>query len=167
MKINDLYGKCKKLSIIDSVNILKFNKKTISKKSLIAILTIVTSISFCACNKNDIGMNNYSLNNVTEAQQVLEDNNIDYYNYETGEYVSNSVDDYKKIKDLSDENLIGYYELLGKNESEKVVKALGYASWDDYLIKNNYVDDYGNPDLYGWRETILESNYYGERNNTK
>lgn len=168
MNIVEIYNNCKQKSINKDVNKLKINKQKITKNSLIAIITIATSMSFCACsNKNDIAMHNYTLTNILEAQQTLEDNNLMYYDSETGENIGHSIEEYKQIKDLNDDNLLGYYELLGKDETEKIIKALGYSDWDDYLIKNNYTDSSGNPDFDKWEQTTLEINYYGEGKKTK
>lgn len=43
------------------------------------------------------------------------------------------------------------------DESEKVVQALGYESWNDFLIKNNYVNKNGKPDFNKWKRTMQEN----------
>lgn len=56
--------------------------------------------------------------------------------------------------DLTEENIRGFYQLLGPVESEKAVKALGYEDWDDYLKKHDYLK-YGKPSF-----EAMESAWY-------
>lgn len=59
--------------------------------------------------------------------------------------------DYSKIEDLSEKDLFGMLAYLGKEESEKVVQALGYTGWDNYLSMNGYFDESGNPSITVFR----------------
>ena len=81
------------------------------------------------------------------ADHYLYINHIDYANH------TYTVDDYKNMKYLSENDLIGYYNVLGEEESEKVVQALGYDGWDDYLTKNNYLRD-GKPSFIEWERQL-------------
>lgn len=86
---------------------------------------------------------------IIEVRETLKNNNKEYYNSEIC-YIKNDVSVYKKIKDLKEEDLIGYYKLLREEESGKVVQALGYNNWDSYLIKENCLDEKGKSDINKW-----------------
>lgn len=66
--------------------------------------------------------------------------------------ICNTVEEYKAAEALKDTDLIGFYEMVNKDEveTEKVIQALGYKNWDDYLISNNYIDKEGKPNKYVW-----------------
>lgn len=59
--------------------------------------------------------------------------------------------DYSKIKGLSENDLYGMYNYLGYEESEEVVRALGYDSWENYLSMKGYFDSNGKPSIYVWK----------------
>lgn len=56
---------------------------------------------------------------------------------------------------------MGFYKVLRLEESEKVVQALGYANWNDFLIKNGYVNKEGKPEMGLW--TRSEYIKYGKQ----
>lgn len=66
---------------------------------------------------------------------------------------SNRIEDYRKIKELNNKTLIGFHAMLSNKEFEKVVKAMGYDSFDDFLIENDYLDQNGQPSWTVWIES--------------
>ena len=157
MNIQELYNKTQENSLKNSKIIKKTTKKQITKQMIIAIITISSALSMCACQSNDMYLNYNTTLERDEAYQTLTEYGIQVYN-ENDDYVSHSVEDYKKIEGLNEVDLLGYYSLLGMNESEKVVQALGYENWNDFLIKNNYVNENGKPDIYKWKRAMQENN---------
>ena len=157
MNIQELYSKIKEKSLIMQKNRLKPYKKTITKQSLITILALASTISLCACQTDQLTLNNNTSIVKDQAYETWYEYGIKVYDSKAEEYVSNSVEDYKRIENLSEDDLLGYYALLGMNESEKVVQALGYEGWDDFLIKNNYVNEQGKPDFSKWKRTMQEN----------
>ena len=75
---------------------------------------------------------------------ILKENNIDLNGNST-------VEDYKKIKELSEDDLIVLCFSLGTKECEKIVQAFGYENWDEFLIQNNYTNIKGKPDFTQWQ----------------
>lgn len=141
----------KKNSIgVDKKERLIMKTKEISKKVLAAILVVVMAVSLSACGPSRDYVDGYAQLelDVYSVSQELENYGIEYTYNEDKE--KNTIETYEQIESLSEEQLLAYYTLLGENECEKVVMALGYEGWDDYLTKNNYVDEKGNPDIYEW-----------------
>lgn len=78
--------------------------------------------------------------------------------------------DYSKIEDLSEKDLFGMLAYLGAEESEKVVQALGYTGWNNYLSMNGYFDESGNPSITVFRnmtESELVEEYREGKENGK
>lgn len=143
---------------------LILNKKHISKQSLIIMLTLTSTISLVSCNPNinQLAVNNYNSIYISEAQQELEKYNIKYYDESTGMLINHSIEEYAQIKTLNENTLIGYYELLGYDECEKIVQALGYNNWNDYLLQKNFIDKNGNPDIKKWENETKIENFYNQ-----
>ena len=143
---------------------LKAGFKKISKKAAATLVVMLMVVSFAACKKVDridrVSLDNYIASLARRAEVDLIIYDIDYFDYDTKEPISNSVEDFKKIKTLSEDNLIGYYEFLGYEECEKVVQALGYEGWDDFLTKKNCFDKEGNPSIEEWERQTEEYLYY-------
>lgn len=159
----------------------KPQKNTIKKSILILFMVMIIVLSATACLK----LNNQEISNKDADSESDEDYSFLYgtdFEYDLHVSAINSkvsrylylnnieypydiytVEDYKKIEELSEEDLIGYYHKLGEEESEKVVQALGYDGWDDYLIKHNYLRD-GKPSIPEWRRQ-LEIAYHKENSN--
>lgn len=57
---------------------------------------------------------------------------------------------YGKIEDLCEDDLYGFTIYLGKMEAEKVVRALGYTDFNNYLSMNGYFDSEGHPSMTVW-----------------
>ena len=74
---------------------------------------------------------------------------------EDGNKIEHTVEEYKKLYYLSEDTLIGYYRMLheDKDETEKLVCALGYESWEDFLTQKGHLNDEGEPDIKVWRES--------------
>lgn len=68
---------------------------------------------------------------------------------------------------VSEDDLYGFLMYLGKEESEKVVRDLGYEGWDNYLAMNGYFDKNGNPsiEVYKNYEESRLVNEYKENEN--
>lgn len=64
--------------------------------------------------------------------------------------------DYDSLKDeITEENISGFYQLLGKTESKKAVKVLGYENRDDYLVKHGYTTWFGQPSFEEWEKSWI------------
>lgn len=69
------------------------------------------------------------------------------------------VEHYKKINEVYDDYLskgdstiiLGYYWLLEKDETEKVLRANGFLGWDDYLIRCGCTTSKGKPSFSKWK----------------
>ncbi|MBR6690249.1 MAG: hypothetical protein IKL65_02845 [Bacilli bacterium] len=135
--------------------------KNISKKTLSILLAVILSLSITACTEIDTTkeifypyseitdidyseVNEYINDNTYELLMILKENNIDLNGNST-------VEDYKKIKELSEDDLIVLCFSLGTKECEKIVQAFGYENWDEFLIQNNYTNIKGKPDFTQWQ----------------
>ena len=77
-------------------------------------------------------------------------------------------EDYRRIEGLNEEQLIYYYSTYGKDASEKVVQALGYEEWDEFLQKKGYINQKGEPDISEWvYEEYQKINDIMEKGNVK
>ena len=131
------------------------------KKVLVSFLTLLCIAALLTgCKLDD--KSGYSMNQIedllaqkTSAASVdLMNTGIDCYDKD-GEMIPHTVEEYKKLYHLSEDTLIGYYRMLheDKDETEKLVCALGYESWDDFLIQKGHLNDKGEPDIKVWRES--------------
>lgn len=183
----ELLENAKKNSIgQDKKSDLVMGVKDISKKAMTAMLITALSLSLCACNnkkqtievpnvdtnivvqidRDDISATDYDFDyktisgiksdKIAKARAQLKIANIIYCD-EYGRILSNDVEVYKSLKDLDESDLIGYYSILKKNESEKIIIALGYEGWDDYLIQYGYVDEDGKPQIEMWEYSVYEN----------
>lgn len=84
-------------------------------------------------------MTNYDMTDYTKDP---DNNRRRIYNY--------SSDDYKKITELDDTYIYGFYLLADTNTVDNVCDALGYSNLYTYLTVNNYVDDKGSPSVDKW-----------------
>lgn len=173
--ITELLEKSKKNSIGIDKKSYKEGLKNISKKTLLISLSLLMSLSFVACSElkkdvveyesvtNTIVQEDYSnlfnktqdeLDYIEGLERIpVEVMRVDELLKENVIYEDSEIDNkYKQIKNLTEDDLLGLYRLLGKAECEKVVQALGYQNWDDYFIKNNCVDEKGEPQLSIWFE---------------
>lgn len=84
------------------------------------------------------------------------DNNRRVYNY--------TFSDYSKIEELNESYIYGFYNFTDFKTLDEVCISLGYSNFQDYLIKNSYVDEMGNVDLIKWEneQLIQMVNYMSE-----
>ncbi len=135
--------------------------KDVGKKALIMAVVTTTALSTVGCAKynEEFGYSKqqaYDYNRVYqfEAKDIMEKYNLD-------PSVSHTITEYALlVPELSEENISGFYQLLGKAESEKLVQLLGYSDWNDYLVKHNYIGSDGKPSFDQWRRQWIED---GER----
>lgn len=186
------YNKILENSKKNSVGLNKKEKlvkstKKISVALLFSLVSFTSVISLCSCGntnyserqeevvvayeKDEIKYrmgSEYSIDKLMNVHEYLKKYNIPYELDGSGYDGENNVEDYKRIVELCEEDLIGYYDILGEKESEKVVQALGYEGWDDYLEKNGYIDNFGEPNIDYWQYKVYESFYdRHEREKTK
>ena len=141
----------------DKKDKLVTNKKSISKKLLIGLIATLLTLSMCACsNDNSININYravdyYKSNVCLELVDVFKENDMEY------DQASNSLAEYVKIeKYLNEDNMLIYYDFLGKVECDKIAHVLGYKDLEDYLIKNGYCDKQGNPSIGVLRDSTYD-----------
>jgi len=87
-----------------------------------------------------------------EVRTLLKEHDIVYYSEEQG-ILSVDIEEYRRIDPLLEEHLLGYYGILGKEESEKIVQLLGYDGWDDFLTQKQCFDTDGNPSMAAWQRS--------------
>lgn len=93
-----------------------------------------------------------------ETEKMLIDNNLNTGPSENGDWCN----DYSKIKGLSEDDIYGFYHYCGYEETEEVLKALGYTSWDNYLSRNGYFVREVVPSVEVW-ENYVEHELVTER----
>ena len=182
-KLEEILKKTKENSIgIDKKSEFVRSAKVISKKVLTMLIVVSITVTLAACgNVNTIG--SYPELNSPEIVQVEDieyGNDLDMmkvaelrgeiltrirvkllnagikYRDSDGKAIVNDVETYKKIYNIIEEELIGYYSLLGQEESGKILQILGYEGWDDYLIQNGFVDENNEPDIKMWENSVYE-----------
>ena len=72
-----------------------------------------------------------------------------HYNY--------TAEDYRKMEGLDESYLSGFYKLCDEESFAVILKALEYKDLDDFLVKNGYVDESGNPDHQKWYEQEIRN----------
>ena len=115
--------------------------------ALVVLVAIASGVSLTGCQANK----NIELNStyIYEAEDI-------YQKYNLSTYEEYTVEQYKAIPDINEDNLIGFHEMLSKKEFEKVVQSLGYESFDDFLVKNGYTDSSGKPSPYKWTSEMAK-----------
>ena len=156
MNIENIYENSKKNSIgKDKKQKLVKKIKKISTAALVSFIAITSGVSLTACQDPNYTTQMVSLY-IYDAQEIFEKYGLDY----SQKY---SVEDYMKIPDINDENLIGFYEMRGREECEKIAQSIGYEGIDDYLVKNGYEKDNGEPSVRVWREYYANKALGGEK----
>ena len=173
MNLKKIIEKAKSMSICNERKEYKKNFKEISKRGASLLLALTMSLAITACGKEKNVINNnevessyeeitdydsktissYVSNKIYRADAQLKLANIRYCD-EYGRILANDVDTYKNIQDLNEDDLIGYYKVLGEEESNKILNLLGYNGWDDYLVNHGFVDKNGQPDIKMWEEHV-------------
>ena len=111
---------------------------------------LVLCLSACA----DDGINHqyvdmYAFEETAKLEKLFEENGLDY------QYANNSVEQYQSIAEfLNKENMQLYRDALGITEVHKICSVLGYADFNDFLIKNGFVDEQGKPSEAALREAF-------------
>ena len=156
MNIKNIYENSIKNSIgEDKKQKLVKKIRKISTAVLGSLIVITSGVSLTACQDPNYTNQMVSLY-IFDAQEIFEKYGLDY-----GQKYS--VEDYMKIPDINDENLIGFYEMRGREECEKIAQALGYEGINDYLVKNGYVKSNGEPSIKAWREYYASKVLGGEK----
>ena len=127
------------------------------KKVLILAVVTTTALSTVGCAKfnEEYGYSrqlasDYNRVYEYEAKDIMQKYNLD-------PSVPHTIIEYGVlVPELSEDNISGFYQLLGQEESEKLVQLLGYADWADYLTKHNYVGTDGRPSFDQWRRQWIE-----------
>ena len=144
-----------------SLNAEKKEFKPIKKIIMTASALLSITIFFTGCS------NILNRNKIENPQQieVSVDDEYKIYDYQTVKnHMSNlfnilsnkfkmrgidiydnlSIEDYEKVKDLIDNtDIITYYSMTGysKEETEELIKALGYSGMEDYFEQNGYENE--------------------------
>ena len=156
MNIEGIYEHSKKNSIGKEKKQKLVKKiKRISTEVLVSLIAITSGVSLTACQDPNYTTKMVSLY-IYDAQEIF-----DKYGMDTSRKYG--VEDYIKIPDINDDNLIGFYEMLGREECEKIAQALGYNGIDNYLIKNGYLNSNGEASIKAWREYYASKALGGEK----
>lgn len=124
----------------------------IIRKTAALVLLILISLSICSCDGisyQEVGL--YTQRKAIELSEIFSENGMSFYQ------PNHTIEQYTEIKDyLTEDDVIIYYDKLGIDECNKILVVLGYDDFDDFLIKNNYVDEKGNPDEGKFRRETYE-----------
>lgn len=121
--------------------------KQVATTVAIVAVALTTAICTTGCARNyDRQMAQfYNSVYVEEAEAIMHEHGLNTQ----GTY---DYDVYLEMDEISEENISGFYQLLGSGESEKAVRALGYEGWDDYLTQHGYIEN-GKPSFSKWEES--------------
>ena len=70
--------------------------------------------------------------------------------------ITEPVEDFRSIEELDETYVYALFVICDTETFNVVLEALGYEDLADYLIKRNYVDEEGNPDLIVWTVKNME-----------
>lgn len=144
------------------IKLSKKKMKNLALKSAIVVisLTALMKIGPSVYEKIDYALDVKEVSNTKaeEARDLL----IKYDLNDEPKYDNLWFNDYSKITELSTDDLYGFYQYFGYSETEKVLGALGYNSWYNYLSKNGYYDNQGYPSVEVW-ENYEESDLVNEK----
>lgn len=186
-KIEEILERTKENSIgSDKKNEFVKSVKVISKKVLTLLIVVSITVTMAACNLESVKTTDtyseYHNGEVIDAHQIESDGNeLDFrkisevrgdiissvvvkllnagikYRTDDGKVLNNDIETYKKIYNITEDELIGYYMLLGREESDKILQILGYEGWDDYLTQSGFVNVENEPDIKMWENSIYEN----------
>lgn len=177
---NDRMDKIYKKTIENSVGrekkcfYVKNIKNSINKVAIETLVLVFIASSLMGCTGQFVKNNNDNINlDVTESYTFVKE--FEHSSYEITMYQVNRVydllnsynlndfsyngnkkhynytsEDFKKIKELDESYLYGFYLVSDRETLNEVCISLGYNDIKDYLIKNNYVDKDNNPDVNVW-----------------
>ena len=173
MKVDEMYKNALNNSIGNDKKVKKNFKKKFFAKLPIAMITgvlIAMSVTGCGLIDKQVQQNNpiyEDYMNITEDYGVttMEVNNyqgerlyklldgsvIDKYEARgrTRDYYA-TAEDYARVNGLDETYLGTMYYTSSKEDANEMAKALGYASLDEYLIKNGFIDSNGDADYRLW-----------------
>lgn len=158
---NNIYENFKKNSIgenqVQKVSDIK--KKKVVIKSLALLLSIFLVVSGCALDlfknfKPSAGQtkDHFTYDDTVVCNNLfiyIDDLNSRMYLAGLNPEENHTVEEYKKLT-LTDQDVFSRYLYIGEDKTENIIKALGYNGWNDYLIKQNCVDENNEPDFYLW-----------------
>ena len=167
---NNIFNNLKNKSI---GNNKKVKANFIKTKVLIGVsvlTTIATMLTACSINfsnekeNNSIGHQKIEYleeNGITSTELIsfeklrtislLNENNLNNYTETSaGRHYENTYTDYMKVSDLDDSYIHGFYLLSDDESVDEMCKGLGYSDFEDYMKKNNYVDENNNIDKEIW-----------------
>lgn len=178
MDLKNILERAKTNSICDEKKEYKKGIKEITKKTLTMLLVTSFSLSLTACgipkvtivdktpntsieevitskkeNYNYKTISPYISGKIYTVKAQLQLANIKYCD-EYGKILSNDVETYRSIKNLNEDDLIGYYLVLGEKESNKIINVLGYENWNNYLTEKGFINENGEIDIKMWEEDI-------------
>jgi len=170
--VNNSVGRDKRCSYTKNI------KNSINKIAIETLLLVFIASSLMGCtgqfalNNNVSSMDNkesytttverkYSYYEIASFEKnrvygLMEDNGLtDFIHKGNDKHYNYTAEDFKKIKELDESYLYGFYMVADRETLDEVCKALGYTDIKDYLIKNNYVDKENNPDVNVWYDSNL------------
>ena len=91
------------------------------------------------------------------AKDLLEEYGFTDYSMDgTKRHYNYTVEDFQSIEELYETYVYALFDICDTETFNVVLEALGYEDLADYLIKRNYVDEEGNPDLIVWTVKNME-----------
>ena len=149
--IEKTYEESKKNSIGEQKKVpFKKKIKKILASSLVVLLAITSGVGMCACDSRK-----YDLRTQQEANQsvLIASKIIKEHGY--GGRTSFTIDEYREITEINEDNFLPFVEYLGFEEGDKIAIVLGYDSVDDFMIQKGYVDEFGKPAFYLWEDEYV------------
>lgn len=117
------------------------------RKALVSVLLLMLCLCICACSEiiyAEVGL--YNERKFIVLAEAFEENGMDAWQPDY------TVEEYEKVKDIfSKDDALLYYDKLGEDECNKIMMALGYEDYDDFLISKGYVDKNGKADRDRYR----------------
>lgn len=167
----NIYDNLKKNSIGENEihKVREVKRRKILVKTTIPLIAAFTIISLSGCGllhndrivngvKYEFNYDSMTVSNLThlytdDAKAKMRLANLD-------PNIPHTIEEYKTV-DLNDDDIFGMYlyTQYDKAEIEKAIKSLGYNGWNDYLIKQNCVNEKNEGDIYLWKELHYQKLY--------
>lgn len=169
-KYQEIYENLKKNSI--GTNKRSSNKRNIKKAILNASMAsiLVTFLSGCSIGLQNSNSNNYTNDKIVEesnfygyekgflkqtekldASSLMKNHNLTEFDLIEGKrQYSYSKEEYNNIYALTDSYLYGFYLLTTEDTFSIILSSRGYDSFDDFLIKNGYINSKGEANREMW-----------------
>lgn len=120
----------------------KMRRATIWKKR-ISTLALATMLAVSV----NAGSNLYKNQQIKNELMLNTTNQMLDVGYKTVPGPDGSWDqNYYLLKEM---DVLGLYALMGKDETEKVLKTMGYTGWEDFLTQEGYAD------IVEWRKAAV------------